>query len=92
MFRSPVMIRKLDEYLVECVTKRKVLRSFATGFESRFEYPPPKRWGHVVNYNPLREENGIKTLRSCMKKQVLAGKVIGGPGWTTHRVHQFFGD
>ena len=67
------MIRKLDDYQVECVTKRKILKSFATGFESRFEYSPPKPWGHVVNYNPLRDKNGIDTLRNCMKEEVLAG-------------------
>ena len=56
------------------------MECFAKGFVSHFEYPPPKSWGHVKNYKPLTDTSGRAKLRETMKKQVLLGKMIGGPG------------
>ena len=71
--------------------KAHVLECFATGFVSHFEYQPPEEWGHVDNYEPLRDRVGQEALRKAMRKQVLLGRMIGGPGWTSETISQFFG-
>ena len=71
--------------------KNHVMKCFATGFISHFEYDPPEPWGHVDNYKPLAGTDGETTLRKGMMKEVLAGRMIGGPGWTSDTVRQFFG-
>ena len=80
LFRSPTEIARLRKYLVDHEMKEHVLKCFETGFVSHFEYPTPKPWGHVDNYDPLRSSSGKSALRAAMKKQVLQGKIIGGPG------------
>ena len=60
--------------------KTHVLACFETGFVSHFEYPLPKAWGHVDNYEPVKSEKGQEILRQAMRKQVEKGKMIGGPG------------
>ena len=67
-----------------------VLECFATGFVSHFEYALPPAWGHVHNYAPLTSVEVMKVLRCAMRKQVLLGKMIGGPGWTADAVRIFF--
>ena len=64
---------------------------FATGFISHFEYTEPVPWGHVDNYDPLRGSYGSVLLRSRMRDEVLAGRMIGGPGWSSSTVRRFFG-
>ena len=61
-------------------------------FKSQFEYPHPPPWGHVENYPPLLSVPGRQKLREAMKKQVLQGKMIGGPGWSKHHISLFFGE
>ena len=60
--------------------KDHVMKCLATGFISHFEYQPPVPWGHVENYPPLSGPEGKALLTETMKKQVEAGRVIGGPG------------
>ena len=57
-----------------------MLESLATGFQSQFEYPHPPPWGHVVNYPPLQSLSGSGRLREVFKKEVLQGRMLGGPG------------
>ena len=71
--------------------KNHVLECFETGFVSHFEYRCPEPWGHVANYEPLRAEEERRVLTEAMKKQVVLGKMIGGPGWTADMVRKFFG-
>ena len=66
------------------------MKCFATGFISHFEYNPPEPWGHVDNYKPVTGPKGRAALRKAMRKEVLAGRMIGGPGWTPDTVRQFF--
>ena len=70
----------MRSYLVEDELKAHVLDCFETGFVSHFEYPLPSAWGHVENYDPLKSEEGQEILRRAMRKQVVEGKMIGGPG------------
>ena len=77
--------------MIEDPIKEHVLEEFATGFVSHFEYKPPKPWGSVRNYPPVKSPEGVDRLREAMTKQVLAGKMIGGEGWTEKRVTDFFG-
>ena len=56
------------------------MKCFATGFISDFEYDPPDPWGHVDNYAPLADTEGEAVLRRGMMKEVVAGRMIGGPG------------
>ena len=67
------------------------MQEFATGFVSHFEYPPPRPWGYVDNYPVLRTPEGKEKFTAAMKKQVEAGKVIGGPGQSSRQVDNFFG-
>ena len=80
LFRSPTEIRSLDSFYIADEMKAHVLECFKTGFVSHFEYPLPEPWGHVVNYEPLKSDTGKEILRRAMRKQVLQGKMIGGPG------------
>ena len=59
--------------------KSHVIECYKTGVVSHFEYPLPKPWGHVLNYEPLKSDNGKETLRRAMREQVLNRKMIGGP-------------
>ena len=67
------------------------MAGLTTGFVSHFEYPQPKPWGHVQNHPLVRTPEGSAKLRAAMGKQVLAGKMIGGIGWSAHDVRCFFG-
>ena len=80
MFRSPVELAALKRYLLPDEMRDHVLSCFARGFISHFEYAAPEPWGHVDNYDPLRDGRGSELLRSRMKEEVLAGRMIGGPG------------
>ena len=60
--------------------KKHVLKWFARGFVSHFEYPTPEPWGGVENYKPLCDSNGMAILRMRLREEVLAGRMIGGPG------------
>ena len=71
--------------------KEHVLEEFATGFVSHFEYDPPVPWGSVSNYPLVTSMVGRKKLTAAMAKQILAGKMIGGVGWTGDDVREFFG-
>ena len=71
--------------------KEHVLVGFATGFVSHFEYEPPEPWGHVKNYPLVTTPQGETKLRTVMSEQVIAGKMIGGKGWTAQDVQYFFG-
>ena len=79
------------EVLIDDPMKEHVLAGFATGFVSHFEYPLPKPWGHVQNYPLVSTPQGRMKLRATMAKQVLAGNMIGGEGWSAHDVRDFFG-
>ena len=80
MFRSPVELAALKRYLLPDEMRDHVLSCFARGFIRHFEYAAPEPWGHVDNYDPLRDSRGSELLRSRMKEEVLAGRMIGGPG------------
>ena len=80
MFRGPKELASLDRYLIEDEMKDHVMKCFQTGFISHFEYDPPAPWGHVDNYSPLSGSEGRAVLREGMKKEVLGGRMIGGPG------------
>ena len=80
MFRSPVECEALEEFFVKSDSKDHILESFSRGFASQFEYKPPVAWGHVNNYPPLLDTKGRSKFREKMQKQVVAGKMIGGPG------------
>ena len=45
----------------------------------------------MVNYPPVKTPEGEKRFREAMSKQVVAGKMIGGKGWTAQHVTKFFG-
>ena len=92
LFRSPTQLQQLDKFFVEHRSNESVLKSLATGFRSEFEYPHPPAWGHVHNYLPLQSFTGSHRLREVFRKQVLEGRMIGGPGWTCQRVTSFFDD
>ena len=91
LFRSPPQIAKLNEFLVPDTLKSHILECFTTGFISHFEYPPPTPWGHVENYALVKDPEGVRALRKKMKQEVLGGRMIGGPGWSSTTVRQFFG-
>ena len=80
MFRSPKQLALLDRYFVEDEVKNHVMKCLATGFISHFDYAPPEPWGHVENYQPVKGPVGQVVLRNAMKKEVEAGRMIGGPG------------
>ena len=91
MFRSPSQLDALRAFLVDDPIKSHVLAEFATGFVSHFEYSPPKPWGSVRNYPPVTSPEGKARLTAAMGKQIDAGKMIGGKGWTASDVQNFFG-
>ena len=80
LFRSPNQLTRLERYLIKDVMKDHVMKCFATGFISHFEYDAPDPWGHVENYKPVAGPKGEEVLRNKMKKEVLGGRMIGGPG------------
>ena len=45
----------------------------------------------MSNYPPVKTPQGLARLREAMAKQVTAGKMIGGRGWTAQHVTDFFG-
>ena len=92
LFRSKDQIAALHRFFIEHSLKSQVLKSMQKGFKSRFEYPHPPPWGHVENYPPLLSVPGRQKLRETMRKQVLQGKMIGGPGWSKHHISLFFGE
>ena len=63
----------------------------ATGFVSHFEYKELVPWGSVSNYPPLNEPEGRLKFRNAMCKEILAGRMIGGVGWSSLVVRNFFG-
>ena len=73
-------MRALKRFFVEDPLKEHIMQEFATGFVSHFEYPPPRPWGYVDNYPVLQTPEGKEKFTAAMKKQVEAGKMIGGPG------------
>ena len=91
MFRSPSQSAALKEFLVEDPIKEHIMAEFATGFVSHFEYDSPKPWGSVRNYPLVTNPVGKKKLSDVLGKQVVAGKMIGGRGWTESDVRRFFG-
>ena len=80
LFRSPAECDALGKFFVNCDSKAHVLENFRCGFASQFEYKPPVAWGHVNNYPPLLDNVGRGKFRREMHKQIIAGKMIGGPG------------
>ena len=70
----------LSRYLVQDEMKEHVLKCFARGFVSHFEYHIPEPWGSVNNYTPLSDVKGMAILRKRMSLEVIAGRMIGGPG------------
>ena len=68
------------------------MKCFRTGFRSEFEYKLPPPWGHVKNYPILLTTKGQDHFRNEMAKQVRAGKMIGGVGWTAAKIRKFFGE
>ena len=72
LFRCSRQLAALERFLVPDVTKDHVLQCFATGFISHFEYDPPPPWGHVTNYDPIKDSAGARFLRQRMKSEVLA--------------------
>ena len=92
LFRSPRQLAALDQFFIEHSSKSHVLKSMQHGFKSHFEYAHPPPWGHVENYPPLLSVRGRQKLRETMRKQVLQGKMIGGPGWSKHHISSFFGE
>ena len=44
------------------------------------------------NYGPVNSKEGSAKLRETFEGQVLQGKMIGGPGWSTEKVTEFFGN
>ena len=60
--------------------KDHVMKCLATGFISHFEYEPPVPWGHADNRQLLRGPQGKAVLRDAMRKEVVAGRMIGGLG------------
>ena len=68
-----------------------MLSSLKAGFKSHFEYPCPPPWGHVENYAPLLAPSGRQRLRNTIAVQVLQGKMIGRPGWSSNHISKFFG-
>ena len=69
LFRSPRQLARLDRYLVDDKMKDYVMKCFATGFISDFEYDPPDPW----------DTEGEAVLRRGMMKEVVAGRMIGCP-------------
>ena len=45
----------------------------------------------MSNYPPLNEPEGRLKFRNAMRKEVLAGRMIGGVGWSSSVVRNFFG-
>ena len=45
-----------------------------------------------MNYDPVRDPEGVRFLRKNLKKEVLAGRMIGGTGWTAALIRSFFGN
>ena len=80
IFRSPNEIKALEKFLVNDNLKEHILKEFATGFVSHFEYPTPEPWGSVRNYPHLMTDIGKRKFRAAMRKQVLRGKMIRGTG------------
>ena len=46
---------------------------------------------HVENYSLVKGPEGSSILRERMKMEVLCGRLIGGPGWTSETIRWFFG-
>ena len=45
----------------------------------------------MSNYPQLNEPEGRLKFRNAMRKEVLAGRMIGGRGWSSSTVRNFFG-
>ena len=54
--------------------KNHVMKCFATGFISHFEYDPPEPRGHVNNCEPLAGTEGETVLREAVRKEVEGGR------------------
>ena len=91
MYRSPKELHDINAFLIADPIKDHVMAGFATGFVAHFEYPLPSPWGSVRNYPSLTCELGKLKFSEEMRKQVIAGKMIGGPGWSAQDVRSFLG-
>ena len=91
LFRSPSELANIQNFLTNDPMKEHVLACFATGFVSHFRYKLPQPQGSKSNYGPLKTKAGQVKFTAAMRKEVLAGHMLGGPGWTSQDVRRFFG-
>ena len=88
-FRTPEIIRTNRAYFVPHPTKEAVLDMLAYGLKGEWgpNLPPPGRT--AANYLGSQAARGECRLR--FKSEILAGRMLGGPGWTREVVRWFLG-
>ena len=77
-FRSPAQIHANNKFLIDLPKKPAVLHMLAYGLRGDWgpDLPPPNR--SAANYLGAARIN----CRHRFQKEVRAGRMIGGPGWT----------
>lgn len=88
-FRTPEMIRANRAFLIPHPTKDAVLKMLAYGLKGEWgpNLPPPGR--PAANY--LGPQAAHEECRLRFKSEILAGRMVGGPGWSREVVRWFLG-
>ena len=88
-FRTPEIIRANRAFLIPHPTKEADLDMLAYGLKGEWgpNLPPPGRT--AANYLGSQAARGECRLR--FKSEILAGRMLGGPGWTREVVRWFLG-
>ena len=86
-FRTPSIISKNRAFLIALPQKAAVLDMLAAGLRGNWAttLPPPNR--PASNY--LGPMSARRKCRLRFKSEILAGRMIGGPGWTRATVRWF---
>ena len=86
-FRSPKTITAIDAFLCENPQKAEVLCMLSTGLRAHWGPQMPPSGRPAANY--LGSVAARHKCRLRCKNEVLAGRMIGGPGWTPAVVRWF---
>ena len=86
-YRPPELLKTINAFLLPHPSKPAVLRMLANGLQGNWDshFPQP----NLPARNYLGSPAARQKCRNRFKNEVLAGRMIGGPGWTRAVVHWF---